>query len=342
MLKISSRTRLALNVSVKIIVAMLVGSSLMMALLLASYKPVYKVTLNGEEIGYASSKSNIQENIDEYLQIGDGAENVGYVLMENKPSYSLKLAKKDIQTEDEDILIKLKDTCSVFYRVYAVEVNGEQVCLADNMELAQQVVDKVMEKQEDYTKQATVRVAEKYEQEYEAMAEEELDVMVASIIKPIKAENDAVVRKQTLYAASKTVPQEVLDSLLESTKELNFIKPVNGGVITSRYGWRRNGKEYHTGLDYGIAMGTPIYAAEDGVVTCAQWSGNYGYLVKIQHAGNYETRYAHCSKFAVSVGTEVKKGDVIAYIGSTGRSTGPHVHLEIRYEGKHLNPEDFL
>ena len=341
MLRISSRTKLAVNISMKIIVAMLVGSSLMIALLLASYKPVYRVSLDGEELGYASSKSKIQDSIDDYLQNGDGG-NVGYVLMEEKPSYSLKLAKKDIQTEDDMILAELKDTCDVYYRVYAVEVNGEQVCLADNMELAQTVVDKVMEEQEDYTKQATVRVAEKYEQEYEAMEEENLEITVASIIKPIKAENDAVVKKKTTYAAAKKVSQEVLDSLLESTKELDFKVPVEGGVITSRYGWRRNGQEYHTGLDYGVAMGKPIYAAEDGVVTCAQWAGNYGYLVKIQHAGGYETRYAHCSRFAVTVGTEVKKGDVIAYIGSTGRSTGPHVHLEIRYEGKHLNPEDFL
>lgn len=341
MLRISSRTKLAINISMKIVLAMLVGSSLMIALLLASYKPVYRVSLNNEEMGYASSKSKIQDRMNDFLQNGD-SDNVGYVLMEEKPSYSLKLAKKDVQTEDERILSELKDSCDVYYRVYAVEVNGEQVCIADNMELAQKVVDEVMEEQEDYTKQATVRVAEKYEQEYEAIAEENFDVVVASIVKPIKAENDAVVRKTTTYAAAKAVSQEVLNSLLESTKELDFRVPVNGGVVTSRYGWRRNGQEYHTGLDLGISLGTPIYAAEDGVVTCAQWSGNYGYLVKIQHAGNYETRYAHCSRFAVSVGTEVKKGDVIAYVGSTGRSTGPHVHLEIRYEGKHLNPEDFI
>ena len=341
MLRVSSRTRLAVNISIKIIVTMLVASSLMMALLLASYKPVYKVSLGNEEIGYATSKSKIQDNIDAYLQTGD-SDNVGYVLMEEKPSYSLKLAKKDVKTEDDKIVATLKETCDIFYRVYAVEVNGEQVCLAESMELAQKIVDEVMEKQENYTKQATVRVAEKYEQEYDSVALEDVEVTVASIIKPIKAENDAVIKKRNTYAAAKTVSQEVLNSLLESTKELDFVRPVNGGVITSRYGWRRNGKEYHTGLDYGIASGTPIYAAEDGVVTCAQWSGNYGYLVKIQHAGGYETRYAHCSKFAVTVGTEVKKGDVVAYVGSTGRSTGPHVHLEIRHEGKHLNPEDFL
>lgn len=341
MLRVSSRTRLAVNISIKLIVTMLVASSLMIALLLASYKPVYKVTLGSQELGYVTSKSEIQGSVDDFLQHGD-SENVGYVLMEEKPTYSLKLAKKDVKTENDVVIASLKDTCDVFYRVYAVEVNGEQVCLADSMELAQNVVDKVLEKQENYTKQATVKVAEKYEQEYNAIAETDVEITVANIIKPIKAENDAIVRKNTTYAAAKSVPKEILDSLLESTKELNFRKPIEGGVITSRYGWRRNGTEYHTGLDYGVPIGTPIYAAEDGVVTCAKWSGNYGYLVKIQHAGAYETRYAHCSRFAVNVGTEVKKGDVIAYVGNTGRSTGPHIHLEIRHEGNHLNPEDFI
>lgn len=341
MLKISSKTKLAVNISIKIISAMLVGSSLMIALVLASYKPVYSVTTKGEEMGFVTSKAKLQHSIEEYLQTGD-RENVGYVLMEDKPEYSLKLAKKDIQTEDERILTELKDSCDVFYRVYAVEVNGEEVCLAETMDTAQEVVDSVMEKQKNYTKQATIKVAEKYEQEYEALTD--VEATVAKIIEPIKKENKKLEERYTTYYAStvKTIPAELLKSLKESNKELNFSAPVSSYVVTSRYGWRRNGQEFHTGLDLAAAMGTPIYAAEDGIVTYAQWGGNYGYLVKIQHAGDYETRYAHCSRFAVSVGTEVKKGDLIAYMGSTGRSTGPHVHLEIRYEGYHLNPEDFI
>ena len=127
---------------------------------------------------------------------------------------------------------------------------------------------------------------------------------------------------------------------MQSDKELSFKIPVNNYVVTSRYGWRRSG--FHTGIDYAAEYGTPIYASEDGVVTCAQWSGNYGYLVKIQHSGGFETRYAHCSRFAVSVGDEVKKGDVVSYVGSTGNSTGPHVHLEIRYQGKSIDQETLI
>ena len=169
---------------------------------------------------------------------------------------------------------------------------------------------------------------------------DDIEVAVNDIIDPLKKENEKLVKKYTTYASAKKVSQSVLDALLLSDKELEFKIPVKNYVVTSRYGWRRSG--FHTGIDYAATYGTPIYAAEDGVVTCAQWSGNYGYLVKIQHSGGFETRYAHCSRFAVSVGDEVKKGDVISYVGSTGNSTGPHVHLEIRYQGKSIDPETLI
>ncbi len=98
----------------------------------------------------------------------------------------------------------------------------------------------------------------------------------------------------------------------------------------------------HKGLDIAAPTGTHIYVAEDGIVTFADWYGGYGYLVKVQHAAGYETYYGHCSKFACSVGDEVSKGDLIAYVGSTGRSTGPHVHFEVRVNGTNYNPNLFL
>ena len=206
--------------------------------------------------------------------------------------------------------------------------------------MAQEIVDKANEEQKNYTKKATLTISEKYEKEYEVSSD--VEVAVADIIAPVKKLNAEITKIYTTPSTGLTVSAEVLAALKESSKELNFTLPLESYVITSRYGWRRNGTEFHTGIDYAAPLGTPIHAAEDGVVTCAQWSGNYGYLVKIQHAGGFETYYAHCSRFAVSVGDEVKQGDVVSYVGSTGRSTGPHVHLEIRYNGKHMNPQDML
>ena len=316
---------------------MLIGLILIAAIILAYYKPVYTVLINGEEKGYVTSKTRLQHEIEEYLQKGD-SDKVGYILLNDRPEYEFNLVKKEIETKDEVILAGILDSCDVFYKVYAVNVNDEEVCLVDSLAEAQEIVDKVNKEQEDFTKKATIKISEKYEKEFDAI--EDIELAINDIVDPIKKENEAIVKKYTQYASSKKVSKEVLDRLLLSNVELTFGYPVSDYVITSRYGWRRSG--FHTGIDYAASYGTPIYASEDGVVTCAQWSGNYGYLIKIQHSGGFETRYAHCSRFAVSVGAEVKKGDLIAYVGSTGNSTGPHVHLEIRYKGESIDPETLV
>lgn len=337
MVRVSNKTRLVASFFGKIILTMLVALILIAAIILASYKPVYTVLINGEEKGYVTSKKKLQHDIEEYLQKGD-SEKVGYILLNDRPEYEFNLVRKEIKTKDNEILAGIINSCDVFYKVYAVDVNDEEICKVDSLQTAQTIVDKVNKEQEGYTKKATIKISEKYEKQISTV--DDLEVVVNNIIEPIKKENESLVKKYTKYASSKKVSKEVLNSLLNSNVELTFSYPVTGYIVTSRYGWRRSG--FHTGIDYAVNYGTPIYASEDGVVTCSQWSGNYGYLVKLQHAGGFETRYAHCSRFAVSVGDEVKKGDVIAYVGSTGNSTGPHLHLEIRYKGQSIDPETLV
>lgn len=337
MIRVSNKTKLVASFFGKIVLTMLIGLILIAAIILAYYKPVYTVLINGEKKGYVTSKTKLQHEIEEYLQKGD-SDKVGYILLNDRPEYEFNLVKKEIETKDEIILAGILDSCDIFYKVYAVNVNEEEVCLVDSLAEAQEIVDKVNKAQEDFTKKATIKISEKYEKEFDAI--EDIELAINDIVDPIKKENEAIVKKYTQYASSKKVSKEVLDRLLLSDVELTFGYPISDYVITSRYGWRRSG--FHTGIDYAASYGTPIYASEDGVVTCAQWSGNYGYLIKIQHSGGFETRYAHCSRFAVSVGDEVKKGDLIAYVGSTGNSTGPHVHLEIRYKGESIDPETLV
>ena len=119
-------------------------------------------------------------------------------------------------------------------------------------------------------------------------------------------------------------------------------KPISG-TITSRYGESsRLRQSTHTGLDISATTGTEIKAVASGTVICAKYSGSYGNLVKIDHGNGVETWYGHTSKMYVKVGQEVKAGDVIAAVGSTGNSTGPHLHLEIRINGTHVNPQKYL
>ena len=114
--------------------------------------------------------------------------------------------------------------------------------------------------------------------------------------------------------------------------------------IASDFGYRTNPYVgFHYGVDIGMAMGTPICAVKDGTVTTSvHGSGGYGYYIIIDHADGVQTLYAHCSELLVSVGDEVKKGDVIAKVGSTGRSTGPHVHFEVRINGECVDPLPYI
>lgn len=132
----------------------------------------------------------------------------------------------------------------------------------------------------------------------------------------------------------------LVETQLVNNYAYSFSKPVKNSIITSRYGYRR--EEFHTGLDMAVSTGTPIYAAQDGKVIFSGINGNYGNLVKIEHKFGYVTYYAHCSKLLVKEGENVKRGQKIALVGSTGRSTGPHVHFEIRKNGNLLNPYNYI
>ena len=114
------------------------------------------------------------------------------------------------------------------------------------------------------------------------------------------------------------------------------------GYVSSPYGLRFDGTEFHQGIDIAADMGAPIVATADGVVTAAGWNGGYGNMVDVDHGGGIVTRYGHASALAVTVGQQVRRGEVIAYVGSTGRSTGPHVHYEVRVNGAPVNPAGYL
>ncbi len=117
-------------------------------------------------------------------------------------------------------------------------------------------------------------------------------------------------------------------------------------VHNSKWGCRMHPIQHvckpHTGVDIGVDAGVPIYAAADGTVNIAGWSGGYGNLVTIDHGDGYTTYYAHQSKVAVKSGDRVRAGQLIGYVGSTGNSTGPHLHFEVRLNGKSTNPMDYF
>ncbi len=122
--------------------------------------------------------------------------------------------------------------------------------------------------------------------------------------------------------------------------------PLEGAALTSGFGMRTHpvlgGRRGHKGIDLASPIGTPIYATADAVVTRADWFSSYGLFISLDHGAQLETRYGHLSRLNVAEGQVVKKGDLIGYVGSTGRSTGPHLHYEVRIAGTAVNPVPYM
>lgn len=167
------------------------------------------------------------------------------------------------------------------------------------------------------------------------MTEPDLQAAILALTQAVDARDDSL---STIEA--KILQQSVLKDMLPNSN------PINAAYNSSSYGWRidpfNGNKAFHEGLDFTANTGTPIRAAADGIVSTAELGGAYGKLVKIEHGAGLETRYAHASKLLVKAGERVVKGQIIAEVGSTGRSTGPHLHYEIRLNGESLDPRKYL
>jgi murein DD-endopeptidase MepM/ murein hydrolase activator NlpD len=151
----------------------------------------------------------------------------------------------------------------------------------------------------------------------------------------------------------KEVSKEILESISQRNKMLMFISIPNGAPlketrVTSSYGYRihpvTHKKKFHRGIDLKAGWNTPVYATADGVVTYVQPKniGDFGRVIKVQHNFGFETTYAHLNKTKVQAGDIIKKNQEIGLSGSSGRSTAPHLHYELKYGGRILNPKSFI
>lgn len=145
--------------------------------------------------------------------------------------------------------------------------------------------------------------------------------------------------------------QTLLQVLIEEQNVVSStpsILPIASGthVVTSKFGYRKSpftsARSFHSGLDVSAKIGTPIVSTGAGKVIQSGWKGDYGYMITVDHGYGVVTRYAHCSKLLKQVGDKVEKGEVIAQVGNTGRSTGPHVHYEVLLNGVFVNPEKYI
>ncbi len=286
------------------------------------YKPMYSVSLNGEFIGYTEDRSRLQKKLNDYIKSGD-SQTVAFVEIDNLPEYNLCLLQKGLTANDDEIFSKVISSGVPYYKYYAILENGEEKYYVSSFEEADSIVNTLKEKNSQNKDNITYVL--KYETELKQFTDK--DTTVAQLYK----EMPKVTKK-------KIVTSQVLN--YEKTPlGIALIEPVSG-TITSRFGRRSRGN--HTGLDIATSSGTPIKAAASGTVIYAGPKGTYGNLVIIAHSDSVQTYYAHCSKIYVSQGQSVSQGQVICAVGSTGNSTGPHLHLEIRENGVAKNPQNYL
>jgi murein DD-endopeptidase MepM/ murein hydrolase activator NlpD len=168
---------------------------------------------------------------------------------------------------------------------------------------------------------------------------------IAASTGALESDIDQLIREAALTKASFTEVADKLAKRRELWSCIPSIQPTSGYALHD-FGFRRDPftgrRTFHAGLDILAPRGTPIVASADGIVTYAGARGGYGLCVEINHGYGYETRYGHCSYIKARPGQKVKRGQIIALVGSTGRTTGPHLHYEVTAAGNTINPQSFI
>jgi len=295
------------------------------------YKPTYAVSVNGEVIGYTENKSQLQARINDYME-GNIEEDIAFAQIDSVPEYTLCLLKKDITANDEEIYNKVTENGTKYYKYYAITDDKKEKVYVETFEEAEKVIAQLKKKKSQ--NQKDIGIIEKYDKELKQFTS------VEKCVSKLYEEP-----KRVTYVASNTSYTSSVNSgnvTGLSSKKVNLgvslIKPISG-IITTRFGSRGYG---HRGLDVAASSGTPIKAAAGGTVTTAGWNNSYGYMLIVSHGNGVQTVYAHCSQLIATNGQSVAQGQVIGKVGSTGNSTGPHLHFEIRVNGVLQDPQNYI
>ena len=296
----------------------LIAIGFIIAIILIKYKPMYEVKIEGTTIGYVENKKSLNEKIQENVE-NYSKENIESAELTATPEYELKLVNKSQDENEDEVIIALQNELEITYKYYEIASNNEVIENVKDEETAEKLVNEIKELSNN---EVELKINEKTTKALEEIQIDDLEV-----------------------AKENTVEKLNIDTT-ESIADINGIKvatlPVTG-TISSRYGVSSKIRvSTHTGLDIAATTGTPIKVVADGTITFAAYSGSYGYLVKVDHGNGVETWYGHTSKMLVKEGQAVKAGDTIALVGSTGNSTGPHLHFEVRINGEHVNPQKYL
>lgn len=337
----------------------------------------YSIQANGETLGFVKSKKEAEYIIDTikepYLKrIAKDSKIKDVKLVEDIQMVKTRVKLEDISKQEE--LIKFIRTGADEIKIHVVEVGESFWTIAkiydstvEDLISANPDSDPTRLKPGDEVKlmvptsKITVATIEEVQYNeklnYDVKVEEDSSMYANQKKIKVKGEygeskvvadevkhNGMLVEKNII--TEEIIKEPTTEVVIKGTKPVpktaatgSFLMPTRGR-LSSRYGMRWG--TMHRGIDLAASTGTNISAADGGTVTFAGYKGTYGYLVEIDHGNGYKTRYAHCSRILVKKGAKVYKGQVIAKVGNTGRSTGPHLHFEVLKNGVHQNPSNFV
>lgn len=301
----------------KLVNIIAIGILIIFAIILVKFKPVYTVYLDEEQIGYVQSKNKFEKILEENLY-DNKEENIAFSDINTDIKYECKFIAKDTLTNEDKVFAAIKEKSDITYFQYAINVDGVEKAYVKTEEEAKQIQENLLQEFEG----KNIAITTVYTKTLNITSSQQIASIAENVILQVK--EDEKKEEATINGVYLAV------------------NPVSG-YISSRYGARESIRNHtHKGLDIAAKIGTPIKAVADGKVTYSGVMGGYGNLIIIDHGNGITTRYGHCSKLYVKVGKQVTAGDLIAAVGNTGNSTGPHLHFEIRQNGVYVNPTNYL
>lgn len=305
--------------------------SAVLVTVLNAYKPAVKAYLNGKFIGYFSDEQQFDEVYNDLVTEKQSIDPNVKVYLDYEPTFETSYVRDSV-VADQNVYTNLRSEIKTEYTIYNVAVDGETKMTFNTQDDANKYAESL---KKEVSKLKTEVKVEKVSELGEMTSIERADSILKDIVdrnKPVETPKVTVTKKTSAVQTAATIGA-------------TQVAATGSGVwptVNRRINCAYMGYAGHTGIDLGGAVGTAIYSYRSGTVTFAGWGTGYGLHVKVDHGNGMSTLYAHCSQLLVSVGQQVSEGQMIAKIGLTGYTTGPHLHFEVRLSGVPVNPYPYI
>ena len=308
------------------------------------FKFVYMVEMGGVELGLVNDKDKFEKDVKDTLE--NLEEPVVSAKLQENPKYSLRLVDKDdIDVDDNYVFAKVEEKIEKTYRYYNIKEDDKLLAKVSTTEEKENLLKEL----EEAKQVKDLKVEEEKTKEYYIISYEEAKQLASTNVDNIENEKKNKLEKEKIEKRNTNIVKNIRRGGTVSASSssnasamlgsLSFRRPLNSSRVSAGY----LGYPGHRGIDFPSPQGTPVMAAESGTVTTVMYSNkSYGNRVIIDHGNGISTLYGHNSTIGVSLGQKVSKGQTIAGVGSTGNSTGNHVHFEIRINGKPINPTSYV